>query len=147
MTSPMTSPAGGWWHRLALAVLFLTASGCIVFTDKAGIPLAEADGAWIQAGRTSRDEVLLRLGPPTGYFTTDLTAVVTRLGTPLAPGWAGAGVDDDVFTYQEVDIRGKVAFFPILFTWLDAHIETRTLIVFFDEAGVVEYVAYREDES
>ena len=130
-----------------IGVLMASLSGCIVFDDRAGEPVTAVDAAAILPGQTTREEVLQRLGPPTGYYTMDLEAVVTRAGDPLQAGWAPTRADDDVFAYQQVNITGNIAFFPILFTRVRSSVLTRTLVVFFDEAGVVKYVSFREDQS
>jgi hypothetical protein len=46
-----------------------------------------------------------------------------------------------------VRIKGDIAFFPILFARVRSSILTRTLVVFFDDAGVVKYVSFREDQT
>ena len=103
--------------------------------------------ARLTPGRSTRADVLELLGPPTGYFDTNLLASITPFVTPLSASRVPVRVDDEVFTYQEVSITGRALFFPLLFIWGDARITSRTLIVFFDPDGVVRYSGYREDRS
>jgi outer membrane protein assembly factor BamE (lipoprotein component of BamABCDE complex) len=70
-------------RRLLAGLLFASLAGCVVFNDQGGVPVTQADAAVIVPGQTTRAEVLAQLGPPTGYYTMDLEAVVTRLGNPL----------------------------------------------------------------
>ncbi len=132
---------------VALVVALGTAPGCITLDDRAGVDVRPDDLARCVPGQTTRQEVLQLLGPPTGYFDTDLLAVLTRFTSPLGEARGATRLDDDVFTYQGIDVRGRAAFFPILFFWVRADFHSRTAIVLFDDAGVVRQVAYREDRS
>ena len=119
-----------------LGLLVALAGGCVSLHEEAGVPLDQAIADGIVPGRSTRRDVLARLGPPTGYFRTDLRALVTRVGAPVQSPWTPNRIDDDVFTYQKLDVRGNIFFFPILFVWADADVEARTLIVFFRDDGV-----------
>jgi outer membrane protein assembly factor BamE (lipoprotein component of BamABCDE complex) len=139
-------PASTLTLALVLA-LALLAPGCIVLSDTAGVSVTEQEVAAIRPGLTARTELLERLGPPTGIYSTDLLALVTQAGSlPDQPATPGR-IDDDVLTWQHVRVEATVAFFPILFLWTDARVSNRTLTVFFDEQGLVRHVAWREDEQ
>jgi hypothetical protein len=128
------------------ALLAASLPGCLVLHDAAGVPVAPEAVAAIQPGRTSRHELLARLGPPTGIYSNDLLAIVTQFGSlPDQPATPGR-IDEDVLTWQHVDVEATVAFFPILFVWTDARVRNQTLTVFLDERGLVRDVAWREDE-
>ncbi len=138
-----------WFAPASLAALLACvplAPGCIVLHDRAGVNVPQDAAATIELGHTTREELLARLGPPTGHFSTDLLASLTRLNAPIeAPVTAGR-VDDDVLTWQAVDVRAVIAFFPVLFAWADSEVTSRTLTVFFDEQGRARYAAFREDQ-
>ncbi len=134
-----------WALALALALPMAALPGCIVLHDDAGVDVSEAAVARIEAGHTTREQLLADFGPPTGRFSTNLLATITRSEAPIeAPGTPGR-IDDDVLTWQALHISAHVAFFPLLFTWVDTEFTSRTLSVWLDEAGRVRYVAYRED--
>jgi len=130
-----------------LVLLALLLPGCIVLRDDAGVDVPDAAVSRIEAGRTTREQLLTELGPPTGRFSTNLLATITRSEAPIeAPGTPGR-IDDDVLTWQSLHISARVAFFPLLFTWVDTEFTSRTLTVWFDESGRVRYSAFREDRS
>jgi hypothetical protein len=107
------------------------------------VPAGSIDA--IRPGATTRQELLDRLGPPTGIFDTNLIAVLASAGSlPDQPGTPGR-IDDDVLTWHHVDVDAQVAFFPVLFLWTTARVRNQTLTVFFDERGLVEHAAWRED--
>ena len=132
---------------VACLALALAAAGCVTFHERAGVPLDAGLAERILPGRTTRAQVLEQLGPPTGLYDANLLAVLTHVGQPLSAPWSPTRVEDDVFTWQEVIVDGRVLFFPILFFWVDARITSRTLVVFFDGDGMVVYSGYREDRS
>lgn len=118
--------------------------------DSAGVPVNEAQAAAMVPGRTTRAETLALMGPPTGTFSMDLIRIITSLtgrGKAIELPERPARVDDDVFAWQQVEVSATVTFFPLIFLWVKSAVKSRTLIVFFDEHGVVRYVAYRADES
>lgn len=135
--------AAGVALAAALAVALLV-PGCIVLSDDAGV-LVPREAADQLAPGMPRAEVLARLGPPTGRYSTDLLALVTRAADQLDEPVRAAAVDDDVLTWQHVRLRGTAAFFPLLFFWVNGRIASTTLTVFFDEQGRVRDVAWRED--
>ncbi|MGQ0553902.1 MAG: hypothetical protein ACT4PU_11870 [Planctomycetota bacterium] len=133
--------------RLLLLALLLLPAGCVVLRDEAGVRLTAEQVAAIVPGTSTRAELLASLGPPTGVYATDLRAIVTRTGTPLGAGALPAQLDDHALTWQHVRIAANVYFFPVLFLWVDAEIESRTLTIFFEEDGRVRHFAFRDDAS
>lgn len=128
--------------RLALAASFCA---CVTFHDRAGVPVDFARAERIVPGTTTKAEVLALLGPPTGVFDTNLLGVVTRLGETFeAPATPGS-LDDDVFTWQEIEVSATIAFFPVLFAYGKSSIRSRIVTVFFGEDDRVADVAWRED--
>ena len=87
------------------------------------------------------------MGPPTGTHSMDLINIITRMGIAIDQADRPARVDDDVFSWQQVEVSATVTFFPILFLWVKSSVRSHTLTVFFDERGVVRYSAFRVDES
>jgi len=123
----------------------LLAPGCIVFNDHIGAPVTERMHDAIEVGVSTRDDVLYVAGAPTGTYGTNLLNVVTQVGStfdqPITPG----RMQPDIYVWQEVDAKARFAFFPILFFWSKATLTSRTLMVVFDEDGVVQDKGYRED--
>jgi outer membrane protein assembly factor BamE (lipoprotein component of BamABCDE complex) len=129
-------------RRLLLAAALLP--GCLTLHDSAGVPVDPAAAARLEPGRSTRSEALAELGPPTGHFDPDLLELVTggaALQSPATPG----RLDDEVLTWQQVDVEADVLFFPVLFLWAEMRVTSRTLTVFFDARGVVTHAAFRED--
>lgn len=133
--------------RAALAVAIAScASGCIVLHDSSGVPLADEQVAAIVPGTTTRDEALRILGPPTGLYSTSLRAIITGAGSAIEAPVGPPRLDQDVLTWQAVDVDARVVFFPVLFAWVGGRVHDRTLTLFFDGDGVVRYAAWRAGE-
>jgi hypothetical protein len=134
-------------QRLLLgAGLALALPACLTFSDRAGVPVTAAMAERIHVGSTTRDEVLVIVGAPTGTYDTNLLATVTRSGQKFEAPSALQPIHPDIYTWQQIDVRAQVAFFPVLFAWSTARITSRTLMVIFDEHGIVSDKAYREDQ-
>jgi len=130
---------------LRLIALLAALPGCIVFRDQAGVEVPLERVQEIRPGVTRRAQVLDALGPPTGRYSTELLATITRIGEPFDAPAAPDLLEDDVFTYQHVDIAARVVFVPLLFAWGESAITSKTLTVFFAPDGTVETWAWRED--
>ena len=132
--------------RATLIGLLLVLPACIMFDDRAGVPVTLEMVERIQVGQSTRDDVLAIAGAPTGTYGTNLLATVTRLGASFEPPATPGRIHPDVFTWQQIDVSVRIAFFPILFAWSSSEIRSRTLMVMFNEDGVVTDKAYREDQ-
>lgn len=130
----------------ALVALLPLSAACIVVHDRSGVPLSDAQVAAIVPGTTTRAQALELLGPPTGLYSTNLRSIVTGAGSPIEVPDVPPRVDEDVLTWQAVDVDASVAFFPVLFAWVGGRVHDRTLTLFFDGDGVVRYAAWREGE-
>jgi outer membrane protein assembly factor BamE (lipoprotein component of BamABCDE complex) len=133
----------------SFVVLVLTSAlllpGCLVFHDHAGVPVTEDMFAAIEPGQSTRAEVLAVAGAPTGLYGTNLLSTATRAGASFEQPSTPGRIQPDVYTWQEIDVRAQMTFFPVLFFWSTAEITSRTLMVVFDEDGVVVDKAFRED--
>jgi hypothetical protein len=138
------TPRAGIARAALLGWLALASAGCIVLHDSSGVALTDAQVAAIVPGATTRDQALALLGPPTGLYSTNLRSIVTGAGSPIEVPVGPPRVDEDVLTWQAVDVDASVAFFPVLFAWVGGRVTDRTLTLFFDERGVVLYAAWRE---
>jgi outer membrane protein assembly factor BamE (lipoprotein component of BamABCDE complex) len=130
--------------RILLLVTVCLSPGCIVFHDQAGVPLDRHTAHAITVGMP-RAEVLEVVGSPTGVYSTRLLSLITGFGDSFDDIETQGRRDDDILTWQHIEARARIAFFPILFAHGRSRIHTRTLMVFFDPDGRVEKVAYRED--
>lgn len=132
-------------HAALVLASLLALPACLVFHDHAGVPVTEEMFAAIEPGVSSRAEVLAVAGAPTGLYGTNLLSTATRAGEsfelPSTPG----RIQPDVYTWQEIDVAAQMTFFPVLFFWSTAEITSRTLMVVFDEDGLVVDKAFRED--
>jgi outer membrane protein assembly factor BamE (lipoprotein component of BamABCDE complex) len=119
--------------------------GCIVFHDQAGVPVDQSMANAITEGMP-RERVLEVVGSPTGTFSTKLLSLITGFGDTFDETETQGRRDDDVLTWQQVEVHATTAFFPVLFAWAKSRVHSRTLMVIFDEQGLVTKVAYREDK-
>lgn len=131
-------------RALLLAALCLL-PGCVVFHDQAGVPVDQDIADAITVGMP-RERVLEVVGSPTGTYSTKLLSLITGFGDTFDEAETQGRRDDDILTWQQVDVHATTAFFPVLFAWAKSRIHSRTLMVVFDEDGLVAKVAYREDE-
>jgi len=129
---------------LLLASLCAT-PGCIVFHDQAGVPVDQYLANSLHEGMP-RERVLELVGSPTGTYSTKLLSLITNFGDTFDETETQGRRDDDILTWQQVDVHATTAFFPILFAWAKSRVHSRTLMVVFDEQGLVAKVAYREDK-
>jgi hypothetical protein len=130
---------------VALAAAFVV-SGCLYVGGSAGSgPRIPADArALIIPGRTTKAEVLERLGPPREYQLPALSAAMLDDRLRLSGALSAANIALDVFTYQfdQLDIGGTVL---ILFNYFDVEARSDQLVVFFDHQDVVIDVSLRVD--
>lgn len=125
-----------------VALLAAVASGCMVGRVTQGAPIPVDAMAKLERGKTTRQQVLDLLGPPIEYKRPELAdLLVSDEGVRLRP--VAGRIASDVFTYQFTEGAlnlGSV----ILFTYGRFDVRSNLLVVFFDEHGVVEDFAYRE---
>jgi hypothetical protein len=129
--------------RGALLLLFLCCSGCYVSTFHYGTPIATDLLPDVQDGKTTRAEVFDKFGPPAAFYRPELIDLIFE-NEDLQP--IPGRVDDDIYTYQYVTTQVKIFFLPILFLHFNTESVSDTLVVFFDEKGVVRYHAFRHDD-
>lgn len=130
----------GWG---AVAILALAAGGgCMVGRVTQGAPIPVDALAKLERGKTTRQQVLDLLGPPIEYKRPELAdLLLSDEGVRLRP--VAGRIASDVFTYQFTEGAlnlGSV----ILFTYGRFDVRSNLLVVFFDERGIVEDFAYRE---
>jgi hypothetical protein len=123
---PTTASAGARGALLALLLVALAAPGCTIRRTYLGSPVRIDALAAVIAGQTTKGEVLTRLGPPDG--------IVRQF-------------DGDIFVYRYV--RQNSATFRLeepvftnfeFFTWTRSQQRYDSIVVLFDEAGVVSEV-------
>lgn len=132
--------------RVSAVLWILLIPGCIVFHDRAGVPVSRSLLDGIVVGETSRAEVMQRLGAPTGIYDADLLGSLLALGGSERQPGTPELMHPDVATWQQVDVTGRALLFPVLFFHGTSTISARTAIVFFDPQGIVSAVGYREDD-
>lgn len=129
----------------AIVLLLLALCGCYVNTTHWGTPIPQEHLGGIVDGTTTRASIVQDFGPPSAFYRPDLIDAI--LGRSSSSEGIPGRVDDDIFTYQYVTAKARVLFFPILFLRFSSETISDTLVVFFDEHGVVKYHAFRHDES
>lgn len=124
-----------------LLLSLLCASGCAIGRYEEGLPIAADKIPQIVVGQTTRKEILDWFGAPTGLADASL---VERLlsDRELGPGPVADLPFADVLVYRLT--RGRLRLGSvILFTYLDFHVASDTLVVFFDADDRVLYFGYR----
>jgi hypothetical protein len=127
---------------LALACVAWLGAGCVSMTVVAGNQVPTERIAEIQPGRTTKAEVLDWFGAPEDY--TDPSGLRRVLD-------GGAMLPEDVLALPYADVlvfettHGRVkGLLLILFNWLDIHVTSDRLVVFFDDQDRVLYYGYRK---
>lgn len=123
---PTTASAGARGALLGLLLAMLAGPGCTIRRTYVGAPVRMEALAAVIAGQTTKGEVLTRLGPPDG--------IVRQF-------------DGDIFVYRYV--RQNSATFRLeepvftnieFFTWTRSEQRYDSIVVLFDEVGVVSEV-------
>lgn len=128
----------------ALCALALATAGCAQFSGEFGTRVQVENLGRIVVGETTRDEILLWFGPPSGFFNPNFLDVILQDQRDVE---VPAPVLNDVFTWRFIENDTRVFFIPLLYSRVDAGATYETLTVFFDERGLVEYHAYRKDPA
>ena len=121
----------------------LALSGCISFSGHFGTKIRVENIPRIENGVTTRAQVMSWFGPPSAFFNpTFLDVIFESEEEIIGPG---AAVLNDVYTYRYIENKTTLFFVPIFVAFLDTVAVAETLTIFFDENGMVEYHAYRQD--
>jgi outer membrane protein assembly factor BamE (lipoprotein component of BamABCDE complex) len=118
--------------------------GCANFSGEFGTRIRVENLDEIVPGKTTRDEVLLLFGPPSGFFNPNFIDVILQRGRNVE---VPAPVLNDVFTWRFIENDTRVFFIPFVLSRIDAGATYETLTIFFDDDGVVRYHAYRKDPA
>jgi hypothetical protein len=134
--------------RGLIAISFATAcagtlAGCAIGTQRFGRPIDASRVGEIQVGVSTKAEVLRDFGPPSSY---------AALPVVPAPDGAAAGgerladgePEPRVFVYEYREDRENF-FTVLLFTRFRREVMSDRLMVFFDEADLVRYVAFSRE--
>ena len=117
-------------------------AGCVSFSADFGNPIPLEMIGSIQTGVTTREEITHWFGPPSAVYNPTILDLIFEDEEDIS---APAPLVNDVYTYRYIENDSKLFFVPILFARFDGVAIAETLTIFFDEAGVVEYHAYRRD--
>ena len=117
-------------------------TGCAISTQRFGRPIDADRIASIQVGASTKADVLREFGPPSAYSALP---VVPSPQNPSATGGedllARAEAESRMFVYEYREDRENFLTI-ILFTRFRREVVSDRLMVFFDEADVVRYVAF-----
>lgn len=127
---------------LALVCAAWLGVGCVSMTVVSGNQVPTQRIAEIQPGHTTKAEVLDWFGAPKDY--TDPSGLRRVLdGGALLPEDVLALPYADVLVFETTHGRVK-GLLLILFNWLDIHVTSDRLVVFFDDQDRVLYYGYRK---
>jgi hypothetical protein len=130
--------------QLAVALLASLASGgCFSLSGRFGAPIPLERVNEIRAGETTREQITAWFGPPSAFFKPGLLDLILADGSDVEA--ASAPVLEDVYSYRYIETRVRLAIVPLILLRARATTQTESLIVFFDESGVVRYHGFRHD--
>jgi hypothetical protein len=130
--------------RLLLALVALHASGCLIARYTEGYPIARERIADIQPGVTTRGEILAWFGPPRGYASD--TLLRSMVASPeRSDGFIDPSRLPDSVAYEFTEGRARGVLL-LLFNYLQAHVDSDHLVIFFDDADRVLYYGFHEHE-
>jgi hypothetical protein len=118
-------------------------SGCAISTQRFGRPIDASRIASVAVGKSTKADVLREFGPPSAYSALPVV--------PPASSGPSANSTEDVLARAEAESRMFVYEYRedrenfltiILFTRFRRELVSDRLMVFFDEADVVRYVAF-----
>ena len=117
-------------------------SGCAISTQRFGRPIDAGRLANVQVGVSTKADVLREFGPPTAYSALP---VVPSPQDPSVSGGedllARAEAESRMFVYEYREDRENFLSI-ILFTRFRREVVSDRLMVFFDDADLVRYVAF-----
>lgn len=131
--------------RFALALVLLTAPGCVLGRVRDEVPLDAAKVAQIVPGVTTKARVVELLGAPT-YVNDRIGLRVVGRPEESGEGNIGPLLDelvrsplDHSYTYEYTDTKSASAYL-LLVTFTNTETRRDRVVVFFDEQGVVSHV-------
>ena len=129
-------------RRVLLIAGAVYLSGCAISTQRFGRPIDASRIASIAVGTSTKADVLREFGPPSAYSALP---VVPARQDPSATGGedllARAEAESRMFVYEYREDRENFLT-VILFTRFRREVVSDRLMVFFDDADVVHYVAF-----
>jgi len=129
-------------RRTRFALLCATLlCACALGTQRFGRVIDAAGIASLEVGTSTKADVLRLFGPPTSYSRLP---VVAALDAAAPEAVSRAEPDSDVFVYEYREDRESF-FTAILYTRFRREVLADRLMVFFDAADVVRYVAFAKE--
>jgi hypothetical protein len=130
-------------HLAVVLFATLASSGCFSLSGRFGAPIPLERVLEIRAGETTREQITAWFGPPSAFFKPGLLELIFADGSDVEA--ASAPVVEDVYSYRYIETRVRIAIVPLVLLRARATTQTESLIVFFDESGVVRYHGFRHD--
>jgi hypothetical protein len=129
-------------RRLWLASLCATlCCACALGTQRFGRAIDAARIANLEVGKSTKADVLRIFGPPTSYSRLP---VVAASDVAAEGAVSRAEPEPDIFVYEYREDRESF-FTALLYTRFRREVLADRLMVFFDDADVVRYVAFAEE--
>jgi hypothetical protein len=132
---------------LTCLLLGCLATGCayVQASGTFGSRLDPARIASIEAGVTTKAQVLALLGPPEEFLRSEVLGSLADDATRVSGAIALGNRAQDAFTYQfdTVEARGTMLLF---YNFVRGRVESDLLVVFFDEADRVRELGFRRVE-
>ncbi len=105
-------------------------TGCVTGTQVEGRVISALDVARVKIGKTTKQEVLDIFGPPTAFQRTP------------EPGPPERATREDVYTYEYKEEDETFITFVLIYTYFKRVKFADTLLVVFDGADIVKYLAF-----
>jgi hypothetical protein len=128
----------------AIMLVAFASSGCFSISGSFGAPIPASRVVEIRDGETTREQITAWFGPPSAFFKPGLLDLILADGSEVET--ASAPVVEDVYSYRYIESRVRLAIVPLVALRARATTRTESLIVFFDENGLVRYHGFRRDD-
>ncbi len=129
-------------RRVGVASLCATLlCGCALGTQRFGRAIDPGGIAKLEVGVSTKADVLRLFGPPTAHSRLPVVPAADAVAPEMA---SRAEPDSDVFVYEYREDR-ETFFTAILYTRFRREVLADRLMVFFDAADVVRYVAFAQE--
>jgi len=128
-----------WVGLVSLGVTLLCS--CALGTQRFGRAIDPAGIASLEVGVSTKADVLRLFGPPSALSRLPVVPASDAVASETV---SGAEPDSDVFVYEYREDR-ETFFTVILYTRFRREVVADRLMVFFDAADVVRYVAFAKD--
>ena len=133
--------------KLLLCGTLLVLPGCLSMSASAtfGPRISSEVLVSIVPGKTSKAEVVARLGPPEEYLRQEVAAGLSDDEARISGAIQLGNRAHDVLTWQHDRFQARGRWW-LLYLWIDSEVDSDVLMIVFDEQERVRDISFRETE-